>query len=65
MIDIAGEIPYKTWMIASGDRSMLNNYWINLMCYEKELPSNVWLYEFETEDADSRECLLHDFPTKL
>lgn len=63
VIDIAGKISYKTWLIASGDRSMLNNYWINLMCCEKELPSNVWLYEFETEDANDKECPLHDFPT--
>lgn len=62
VVKVAGELSYKTWMIASGDRSMLNNYWLNLTCREESLPSNVWLYEIETEEDDVSECLLHDFP---
>lgn len=63
IIKIAGELSYKTWIVASCDRSMLNNYWINLMCTEGGLPENVWLYELEVEEDDKNECLLHDFPT--
>lgn len=61
VISVAGELSYKTWVVVSGNRSTLNNYWINMMCSEKSLPSNVWLYEAELEEED--ECLLHDFPT--
>jgi len=63
VIKIAGELSYKTWIVSSCDRSMLNNYWINLMCTEGGLPENVWLYELEVEEEDKNECLLHDFPT--
>lgn len=63
VVKVAGELQYKTWMIVSGDRSMLNNYFLNLMCREENLPSNVWVYEAETEKNDMSECLLHDFPT--
>jgi hypothetical protein len=62
VVKVAGELSYKTWMIASGDRSMLNNYWLNLICRDESLPTNVWLYEIETEEDDMSECLLHDFP---
>lgn len=63
VIKIAGELSYKTWVVASCDRSILNNYWINLMCTGEGLPENVWLYELEVEEEDKNECLLHDFPT--
>ena len=63
VIKIAGELSYKTWVVASCDRSILNNYWINLMCSEEGLPENVWLYELAVEEGDKNECLLHDFPT--
>ena len=62
VIKVAGEMQFKTWTIASSDRSMLNNAWINLMCEDIALPDNVWLYELETcEETD--ECILHDYPT--
>ena len=62
VIKVAGEMQFKTWTIASGDRSMLNNVWINMMCEDVALPDNVWLYELETcEETD--ECVLHDYPT--
>lgn len=60
VIEIAGNIKYKTWVIASGDRSLLNNYSLNLLCSDSSLPDNVWLYELKAEEEN--DCLLHDFP---
>lgn len=59
-IAVAGDISYKTWMVASANRELLNNYWLNAMCSEKELPTNVWLYELASEEHN--ECLLHTYP---
>lgn len=60
-IAVAGSISYKTWVVASANRPLLNNYWLNAMCLEKELPTNVWLYELASEAHN--ECLLHTYPS--
>ena len=60
-IKVAGELKFKTWVIASGNRSILNNVWINMMCSEQSIPPNVWLYEIQSENEE--DCLLHDYPT--
>lgn len=62
VIKIAGEVKFKTWVIASGNRAILNNAWINLMCEDTSLPENVWLYELKT-DEETDVCVLHDYPT--
>jgi hypothetical protein len=64
VIKVAGEIQFKTWTIASSDRSLLNNAWINMMCEDVALPDNVWLYELETCE-ETEECVLHDYPTLM
>lgn len=60
IIKVAGELKFKTWVLASADRSILNNVWINMMCAEQMLPDNVWLYEMQADNDE--DCLLHDYP---
>lgn len=62
IIKVAGELSFKTWVIASTDRSLLNNYCLNIMLSDVEIPKNVWLYEIAAEQ-DENEPILHDLPT--
>lgn len=61
VIKIAKDIQFKTWILLCSDSELLNNYCLNLMMKEEELPPNVWLYELSCSEAPN--WSLHDFPS--